>query len=308
MAIKRHKRKLASGEERTYIYEVNGDEQRSLGTVDGSVSPRMYRAQEKRRIIAALQADSSLLVVGEAGCGKTTLRQFVASEMQELGFLVAVSQPATAKQTLLSIAEQLGVDTETLEGKALTTQGLQETITEFLSENTSFLICDDAHRLQLQIRCWLEKLHALGQPVLMFAANPPARDIFLKLPRIELQPLGEREIREIMKEAAAEIGLDLSDAQLAHLQERCGGNPMLAKRVVQEEYLGLDDTNPDHTQWIDGTPFLLAGLMLLVIVRFIGLGFNSTSLYLIGGILTVAVGIVRMMFYSLPRKSQRLGR
>lgn len=308
MGIKKHKRRLASGEERTYIYEVNGDEQRSLGTVDGSVSPRLYRAQEKRRIIAALQADSSLLVVGEAGCGKSALCEFVTLEMQELGFLTAVSQPATTKQTLLGIADQLGVDNETLEGKPLTTQGLQEAITEFLSENTAFLICDDAHRLQLQIRCWLEKLHAQGQPMLLFAAYPPARDIFLKLPRIELQPLGEREIREIMKEAAAEIGLDLSDAQLAHLQERCGGNPMLAHRVIREEYLGLDDTNPDHQQWIDGTPFLLAGLMLLVIVRFIGLGFNSTSLYLIGGILTVSVGVVRLLVYSLPRKSQRLGR
>ena len=83
---------------------------------------------------------------------------------------------------------------------------------------------------------------------------------------------------------------------------------MLARRVVREEYLGLDVETADHQQWMDGTTFLVAALMLLVIVRFLGLGFNSTSLYLIGGILTVFVAVVRILLYSLPRKSGRLGR
>ena len=83
---------------------------------------------------------------------------------------------------------------------------------------------------------------------------------------------------------------------------------MLAKRVVREEHLGLDESSPDHTQWLDGTTFLIAALMLLVIVRFLGLGFNSTSLYLIGGMLTVFVAVMRILLYSIPRKSGRLGR
>ena len=111
-----------------------------------------------------------------------------------------------------------------------------------------------------------------------------------------------------MSDEAASLGLELTPGQLASLQERTGGNPMLAKRVVKEEYLGLDGTALDHTQWIDGTPLLLAGLTILVIFRFLGLGFNSTSLYLLGGILTVAVGVIRIMIYSLPRKGGRLGK
>jgi len=122
-----------------------------------------------------------------------------------------------------------------------------------------------------------------------------------------VKPLSDRQIREIMQQASQELGMELSSGQLAHLQQRCGSNPMLAHRVVREEYLGLDEPNPDHTQWIDGTPLLIAGLMLFVIIRFVGLGMNSTSLYLIGGILTVAVGIVRILITSMPRKSTRLG-
>ena len=234
--------------------------------------------------------------------------ELVTSELEELGFLVAVTSPATTKQVLVGIAEQLGVDMDNLEGKRLTIPELQQAIADFLSETCAFLICDDAHRLSPGIRYWLEKLYEQGQPMLLIASHPPARDIFLKLPRMELEPLSNHSIREIMHEEAVLLGLALSNAQLAHLQERCGGNPMLARRVVREEYLGLDAETADHQQWMDGTTFLVAALMLLVIVRFLGLGFNSTSLYLIGGILTVFVAVVRILLYSLPRKSGRLGR
>lgn len=310
-AIKKHKRSLASGEQRTYIYEVNGSKRRSLGIVNssdsGSVSPKLYRTKEKNRIVAALQANVSLLVIGEQGCGKSVLLDFVTKDLETIGFQVVVVRSSTTKVALLRIARQLGIETLSLSGKVLKVEELQEAIAEFLSENTVFLIVDNAHKLQPSMHYWLEELHDQKQPMLLSARHPPARDIFLKLPRIELQPLSDLQIREIMKEAAAARGIELTNAQLAYLQQRCGGNPMLAERVITEEYAGLDETNPDHTQWVDGTPYLIAGLTLFVIVRFIGLGFNSTSLYLIGAILTVFVAAIKVLFHSLPRKSGRLG-
>ena len=236
------------------------------------------------------------------------LGQAVLDDLEDLGFTVAIAQPKTPKQTLLDLASQLGVDTEDLEGKKLTSAELATAIADHLKHNTAFLICDDAHRYPVQLRTWLEDLHAQHQPMLLLALFPPAKDIFLKLPRIELKPLGDRPIRELMKATAQRLGIAMLPAQLAALQQRCGGNPMLAQRVVMEEYLGLEDTSPDHTQWIDGTPFLIAALMILVITRFVGLGLNSTSLYLIGGILTVAVGVIRLLIYAMPRKSTKLGR
>jgi hypothetical protein len=304
--LEKHTRTLKDGTPKVYRYVVGADgERHSLN--EGTVSTACYRSTEKRRIVAALQANSSLLIVGEAGSGKTALSDFVAEELDLLGFTAITVQPSTAKQMLLAIALQLGVDAESLEGRQLTAMQLMQAIADYLQDNLAFFICDDAHRLQVQIRCWFERLHELGQPLLLLATHPPARDIFLKLPRIELEPLGDRTIRQIMKDAAADLELELSTAQLAHLQQRAGGNPMLAARVIREEYLGLDDPSPDHRQWIDGTPLLIAGLMTFTILRFIGLGLNSTSLYLFGGILAVAVGIFRLILYSLPRKSGRLG-
>ena len=311
MPIKRHKRQLANGEERVYLYAVSkdGTQRRSLSSAPASsVSPPLYRSTEKNRIVAALQANSSLLVVGEAGIGKSVLGEAVAEELQELGFTVAIAHPLTVKQALSDIANQLGVDTETLEGKSLTSAQLSVAIAEWLKDNTAFLICDDAHRYTVQFRTWLAQLHEQRQPLLLLATFPPARDVFLRLPRIELKQLADRPIRNIMRTSAQSLGVEMMPSQLSKLQQRCGGNPMLAQRVVMEEYLGLDATNPDHTQWIDGTPFLIAALMILVIIRFIGLGLNSTSLYLIGGILTIAVGVIRLLVYSLPRESGKLGR
>lgn len=310
MPIERHRRRLANGEERVYTYAVSNDgiDRRALSirADDSSVLGVCYRSTEKRRIVAALLANSSLLVVSEPGGGKTFLAEVVIDDLLYQGFSIAAPSIGTVKQMLLEIAGDLSIDTETLEGKTMTSQQLQEAIADWLLDNLAFLILDNAHRFPVSLRCWLEKLHLQGQPILLLATFPPARDIFLKLPRIELEPLSDRSVREIMQDEAVTLGIELTIAQLAELQERTGGNPMLARRVVREEYLGLDG-QVDHVHWIDGTPFLVAALMCFVILRFLGLGFNSTSLYLLGGIITVAVGILRIMIYSLPRKSGRLG-
>jgi Cdc6-like AAA superfamily ATPase len=207
MPIKRHRRKLANGEEKIYTYVVSGDGSRrqSLSAHESSDFLQIYRGSEFRRIVAALQANSSLLVVGEAGCGKTFLSQAITAELTTMNFQVAVTKPGTVKQILSEIAAQLGVDTENLDGKVLSTMGLMKEIADWLLVNTAFLICDNAHRFHVSLRCWLDQLHTQGQPILLLANYPPARDIFLKLPRIELEPMKDSATRAIMLEAAAEL-------------------------------------------------------------------------------------------------------
>ncbi len=124
MPIKKHRRRLASGEEKVYTYEVSqdGTEWRSLSIRSSSVSPPVYRNREKKRIVAALLANSSLLVVSEPGAGKTFLASAVKEELETQGFTVAAPRIGTVKQVLLEIASSLGVDAETLEGKAMNTQ------------------------------------------------------------------------------------------------------------------------------------------------------------------------------------------
>ena len=82
--IERHRRRLANGEERLYTYGVAPDGERqplSIRSVDGSVSVACYRGAEKERVVAALLANASLLVVSEAGAGKTFLAERVIEEL-----------------------------------------------------------------------------------------------------------------------------------------------------------------------------------------------------------------------------------
>jgi AAA domain len=272
-----------------------------------TVCERCYREHEKARILAALLANSSLLVVSGPGMGKSTLAKFVAEELRGRGFHVAVVAPRTGKQFLVELAEQLGCLSTSLASRIPTSAQLQSLIADDLSRRTAFLLFDDAHRLPVSMRAWLEELLAAGVNMALLATHPPKRDVFLKMGRIELKPLDRQPIREVMAEAARELGLDLAPSKLSQLAERCGGNPMLARRVVREEHLGLDETAPDHTDWIDGTPLLIAGLMIFAVLRFIGRGLHSTDLYLLGGILTVAVGVMRVLIMSLPRATNRIG-
>ena len=269
---------------------------------------RAYRCAEKNLILAALQTGSSLLVVSDIGMGKSQLAKFVAADLRAKNFSVALIVPTTPKQTLLDCAIQLGAPTTRDDDKQMTATQLQDSIAEFLQTNTAFLLFDDAHRLPISLRVWLLSLLDAGHPLLLFATHPPRKDIFLKLPRIELKALPHQSIRALMQTAAQELGLELTPSQLATLQERCGGNPMLARRVIRETFLGLEDTAPDHTQWIDGTPLLIALLLVFSVIRFLGRGLHQTDLYLLGGFLAVAVGIVRLLLASLPRKSEKLGK
>ncbi|WP_338430909.1 ATP-binding protein [Synechococcus elongatus] len=304
MWIERHRRQLASGEQKEYHYLVDEEGNRSAIP---SLDAFRYRQREKQRIIASLRAAESLLVVGEAGSGKSRLSRAVVEDLRAVGYtVVTLPQPLTQRQLLIQVAEQLEIEPEQRQTVALFAETLREELEHW--PEPVFLVVDQVQRCPASFRLWLEQLLPLGIPMLLLATNPPAKDLFLKLPRLELEPLRDGQIRELMQAEAEQLGLELSAAELSSLQARCGGNPLLAGRVVREAFLGLDETAPDHRQWIDGTPIVICGLASLIVLRYIGLGYGNRSLYVIGGILTVVALIARFFIGRLPRGNARLGR
>ncbi|AFZ27226.1 hypothetical protein Cylst_5187 [Cylindrospermum stagnale PCC 7417] len=267
----------------------------------------VYRKPELDRATAALLAGGAILICGEEGSGKSILGDAIVKKLREDGFLVASIEPSTPKQMCLQIAEDLGIATENLEGKALTTDKLKVAIAQFLVQNTAIVVVDDAHHCDGKFRVWLKQLRRKSTvPMLLLATDPPRSDVFINIPRIELKPLPEKAIREIMKQAAHQRQINLSAADLAKLQERAGGNPMLAIRAIEEEFFGLDIEAGDHRRYFDITPLILIGAMVFVIMRFIGLGTNDQALYIFAGIGgTVMLGISRIL-YTLPRESRRI--
>lgn len=271
-----------------------------------STGHRFYRTQEKNRIVAALLASSSILAVGEEGIGKTTLCNAVVEELRVQDFPVCHSEPATTKQVLTEIAEQLEIETTNISGKQLTTDGLKLAIANYLETNTAFLVFDDAHQFEPKFRGWLKYLKRKGQPMLLLATAPPKTDIFLNIPSLIIKPLPEYAVREIMEQTALERGINLQPNELAKLQSRAGGNPMLAQRSIDEEYLGLENETGDHRRYYDATPLLLLVGILFVATRFIAMGTSNQSLYVMTGIGgAVFMGLSRVI-YRLPKESGRI--
>lgn len=267
---------------------------------------KIYRQAELNRTTASLLANGAILIAGEDGSGKSVLAIAVFERLQGDGFTVAFIEPATPKQMLLEIAHQFDIATEDLEGKSLTADKLKRAIATFLEENTVFLIVDDAHSCDTKFRMWLKHLRRNGVPMLLLATDPPRTDIFINIPRIELKPLPEYAIREIMVQAAQEREIQLKPSELAKLQERAGGNPMLAARAVDEEYLGLEVEGADHRRYFDITPLILLVGIVFVIMRFIGLGTSDQALYIFGGIAAaIFLGLSRLL-YNLPREDRRI--
>ena len=123
-----------------------------------------------------------------------------------------------------------------------------------------------------------------GVRVVCFAAHNPARDIFLEMLEIDLQLPSDRTIRAVMAAEAERQGMSLSKSRLAELQPLAGRNPMLARKVVRNERLGLNrESKPEHTQYLVIMPSVLACLMTFSIVRFLGMGTQNKSLYIFGG-------------------------
>jgi hypothetical protein len=272
------------------------------------------RHEDTERALAALVEYQSILFLGDDGGGKTTMAQNVGKILCSRGYSVAMGDYAgSAKKTFEVIANGLGVQTFRINnaGKEipLTADQLRDAIAEvLLKEPRPILICDNAHRYPISLRYWLEEVCAQGGVMLLLATRPPRRDIFLKMPRTELKSIQTERLRGLMVAEAKELGVTVNSSKLAELQERSGGNPFLAKRAVREEVLGLGEGDAgDHTEYIDGTPFLIAAVSLVAILRFIGLGLGDKSLYIIGGIFTVLAITLRVFFMQINKKSTRLG-
>ncbi len=100
---------------------------------------------------------------------------------------------------------------------------------------------------------------------------------------IKLELSSDRHIREVMEAEAEKQGLQISKSRLAELQPLAGLNPMLARKIIKNEALGLKQDKLEHTQYVVIMPVIIAALMTFGIVRFVGLGKGNRGLYVIGG-------------------------
>ena len=221
----------------------------------------------------------------------------------------------SGKRFFVQVAEQLDVPTvepkvnrngEIVGEKALTMDALKDEIADNVNSET-LLILPEAKRLTTSIRYWLEDLMVEGVRVVCFAAANPGKDIFLDMLEIELELPSDVHIRLVMAAEAQRQGLSLNKSQLAELQPLAGRNPMLARKVIANERLGLNKkANPQHTQYVVIMPVIIACMMAFGIVRFIGMGTGNKSLYIFGGV-TLVAGMTMKQLGQVRGARKRLG-
>ena len=253
---------------------------------------------EYQQITAAIGAGQSVLVIGEAGSGVKPLAHALHRDCGSEYQAAIATYKGSAKQFLVTVAEQWEIPTETElddEGRSrpLTVDQLKEEILANVSA-AMLLILPESQRLPASIKYWLEDLMEPGGRLVAFAPVNPGRGFYLELLEVELALPSDRAIREEMAREAQQQGLTLSQARLAQLQPLAGRNPLLARKVIRREKLGIQQQT-EHTQYLVIMPILIAALFAFAVVRFVGMGTGNKGLYITGGVCLVAAMALKQL-------------
>jgi hypothetical protein len=254
-------------------------------------------------ILKAINARRNVLVIGEAGSGKTVF----AHSLKEQFPKAALVNYVEAAQFITDLASQLNIDTENEKGNPVSAKILKSEM--MLNCQKEILIIDDAHRLSAGLRYWLEAFLIKSDSIcVLLAIDNPRKDLFLKCTELELSPPSDQDIREAMMREAVRGNIRLSPGRLSQLQAKAGKNLMIARKLVQEESLGLSPDAGEHSQYFDISPFVAAALCALGVVRFIGLGLGDRTLYIIGGVAMLVGLSLKYLGQGMSRRSRRLGK
>ena len=254
-----------------------------------------------------IQSGHSALVLGETGSGIDEFSQAIYEQFYAELVCANAIYKGSLKQFFKSLAEQLDIPTETDDDrpKSLSAEQLREEILANANENWLFIL-PEAKRLTPGMCYWLEDIKDAGVRVVCFAAACPNRPFFLELLEVELDLPDDRTVRSVMEEEADRLGLTLSKSRLAELQPLAGRNPMIARKVIQREKLGMKQDKVEHTQYVVIMPVIIAALFSFAVVRFIGMGTGNKGLYIIGGICLVSAMALKQLGHVRGAK-KRLG-
>ncbi|ANV85748.1 hypothetical protein AWQ21_14535 (plasmid) [Picosynechococcus sp. PCC 7003] len=253
------------------------------------------------QIISIIQEGHHCLVLGEAGLFEG-LPEAIAAAVDIEPWAIVAYQGST-KTFLMELAKQFRVDTvepkynkdgEVIGDRQLTADEIKEKLAQEI-EKGSLLIIPEAKRLPASIRYWLETLMRMGKVIVVaIAVAVIKRDIYLQMLEVELERPSIDAIRGVILEEAEKNDLSLTDHQIAKLLTVAGRNPLLARKAVRNEKLGLNP-EPEHSLYLDISPIIISALMAFSIVRFIGLGTGDRGLYVIGGIALVLGVMLRQI-------------
>ncbi len=179
------------------------------------------------------------------------------------------------------MVESLGLEAEK------TAEAMKDQVGKFSQEHELIIIGDNATRYPASIRYWLQSLLEEGAVICLTAIERKPLDIFLSLTHLEIEPPTDLDIRELMHREAIALNLQIPPSKFSSLQRAAGTNLMLAKKIVREYSLGTLKETPEHEEYIDIQPLLLA---------------------VIGGVSLAIFYSLKLSLQFLHQKPRRLGK
>ncbi|PIB06280.1 hypothetical protein AMR42_15105 [Limnothrix sp. PR1529] len=264
------------------------------------------RGDEEKFLLEAVERRRSLLVHGEWGVGKSYLAQRLAQLIRDSGGRSHYEPWSTpAGGFVRSVAEAVGVETETEEGKRRTQAEILGEIGPALVESQTVLLIDKAHNIPVAVRNSIEQWLETGAQIYLFATTPKRADMWLKFPRWELRPFSPEQSIKLITAAADHHRVQLDRDRARELATLANGNPQFLIRSVLEHDLAIESP-ADQNEWIDGTPLVIAGLALLLVIRYLGQGMGDRNLIIMGGIASVLIRVTVLWTGRVSKRSSKV--
>lgn len=263
-------------------------------------------------MLDAIAHQQSLLLIGESGSGKTTLARRTA---QRLSVTHAIVDYIRGKQAVIEIAQAFGVELteprynskgEVTGDRKLTQEELEAEILETVKPGWALFV-DNADRWSQSLRLWLMQVERRGVVLILLCTKQKQVDIFLRRTRIDIPKPTAYEIREIMQRHCGAIAHPLTPQEIADLQQYAGLNLGVAKLVVEQHQQGIKPKADQHRNTIVIAPYASALLGGFAVLRFVGLGMNNKTLYIIGGVCLVLFLTIKSIGYETSKPQRGIG-
>lgn len=242
-----------------------------------------------KHITPRLQEGRGFVLTGRHGSGKTAILEWIVQNRP--GKIVLVSAANTVKEILTEICMSWKLEVRDDRGKV---RGRTSWLSAWmeravLQQTDGLLLVDDIHQAPPAL---LRRLKLLRDRITIIGAGVPPfkredlRRLLWGLPEIHVRPLAATDMTRIALAAAPILQSRTIVADAVHAARGMPGQLIAALR---------GEVTPESAkvqgEEIDISPILLVVLAGVMMIRYLAHGFESSSLYLLGG-MGMALGIV----------------